>query len=63
MTQTHNGGFSIALYLFNNNITCYNCIYSINMSGGKCMLVEDTGSDVLGKVSDVIAQQSLVNSH
>jgi hypothetical protein len=25
------------------------------MSGGKCMLVEDSGPDVLGKVSDVIA--------
>jgi hypothetical protein len=34
---------------------CYNCIYWINASGGKCMLVEDEGSDVLGKVSDVIA--------
>ena len=34
---------------------CYNCIYWINASGGKCMLVEDNGPDVLGKVSDVIA--------
>src|ERR671931_809968 len=34
---------------------CYNCIYGINLSGGKCMLVEDNGPDVLGKVSDVIA--------
>jgi hypothetical protein len=34
---------------------CYNCIYWINMQGGKCMLVEDEGPDVLGKVSDVIA--------
>jgi hypothetical protein len=34
---------------------CYNCIYWISMSGGKCMLVEDSGPDVLGKVSDVIA--------
>jgi hypothetical protein len=34
---------------------CYNCIYWINLSGGKCMLVEDNGPDVLGKVSDVIA--------
>ena len=34
---------------------CYNCIYWINASGGKCMLVEDRGPDVLGKVSDVIA--------
>jgi hypothetical protein len=34
---------------------CYNCIYWINTSGGKCMLVEDDGPDVMGKVSDVIA--------
>ena len=34
---------------------CYNCIYWINASGGKCMLVEDNGPDVLGKVSEVIA--------
>src|ERR671934_247824 len=34
---------------------CYNCIYWINVGGGKCMLVEDNGPDVLGKVSDVIA--------
>jgi hypothetical protein len=34
---------------------CYNCIYWINASGGKCMLVEDEGPDVLGNVSDVIA--------
>lgn len=34
---------------------CYNCIYWINASRGKCMLVVDKGPDVLGKVSDVIA--------
>jgi len=34
---------------------CYNCIYWINSGGGKCMLVEESGPDVLGKVSDVIA--------
>ena len=34
---------------------CYNCIYWINASGGKCMLVEDEGADVMGKVSSVIA--------
>jgi hypothetical protein len=34
---------------------CYNCIYWINADGGKCILVEDNGPDVLGKVSDVIA--------
>jgi hypothetical protein len=39
---------------------CYNCIYWINASGGKCMLVEDSGPDVLGKVSDVIAPMDAV---
>src|ERR671928_69850 len=34
---------------------CYNCIYWINAGGGKCMLVENEGPDVLGKVSDFIA--------
>jgi hypothetical protein len=34
---------------------CYNCIYWINQGGGKCMLVENEGPDVNGKVSDVIA--------
>src|SRR5919202_652484 len=34
---------------------CYNCIYWISQGGGKCMLVENEGPDVLGKVSDVIA--------
>ncbi len=34
---------------------CYNCIYWINAGSGKCMLVEDKGPEVLGKVSDVIA--------
>jgi hypothetical protein len=34
---------------------CYNCIYWTNTSGGKCKLVENDGSDVLGNVSDVIA--------
>ena len=34
---------------------CYNCIYWINMTGGKCMMVNDKGPDLFGKVSDVIA--------
>jgi hypothetical protein len=34
---------------------CYNCIYWINQGGGKCMLVENEGPDVQGKMSDVIA--------
>jgi hypothetical protein len=34
---------------------CYNCIYWTNMSGGKCMIVDDKGPDLFGNVSDVIA--------
>ena len=34
---------------------CYNCIYWIDMTGGKCMIVDDKGSDLFGNVSDVIA--------
>src|ERR1051326_6389787 len=34
---------------------CYNCIYWVNSTGGKCMIVKDDGPDVNGKVSNVIA--------
>lgn len=34
---------------------CYNCTYWLNVDKGKCMIVEDDGSDVMGKVSDIIA--------
>ena len=34
---------------------CYNCIYWIDMAGGKCMIVDDKGPDLFGNVSDVIA--------
>lgn len=34
---------------------CYNCIFWVNIEGGKCMLVENKGPDVMGKNSDVIA--------
>jgi hypothetical protein len=34
---------------------CYNCIYWLNTGGGKCMLVEENGLDVMGKSSEVIA--------
>ena len=34
---------------------CYNSIYRMNVDGGKCMIVEDDGPDVMGKVSDIIA--------
>lgn len=34
---------------------CYNCIYWINQGGGRCMLVDNEGPDVLGKTSSVIA--------
>jgi hypothetical protein len=34
---------------------CYNCIYWIDMTGGKCMIVDDKGPDLFGKILDVIA--------
>ena len=34
---------------------CYNCIYWIDLGGGKCMIVNNNGPDSFCKVSDVIA--------
>lgn len=34
---------------------CYNCIYWINIEGGKCILVKNEGYDVMGKESKIIA--------
>jgi hypothetical protein len=42
---------------------CYNCIYWIDMSGGKCMIVDDKGPDSFGKVSDVIAPHGCCNGY
>ena len=42
---------------------CYNCIYWIDMSGGKCMLVDDKGPDLFGNVSDVIAPHGCCNGY
>lgn len=42
---------------------CYNCIYWIDMSGGKCMIVDDKGIDVFGKTSDVIAAHGCCNGY
>ena len=33
---------------------CYNCIYWINIEGGKCMIVEDEGADVMGRRMGVV---------
>ena len=41
---------------FQKGFFCHNRIYWIDMSGGKCMIVDDKGPDLFGKVSDVIAQ-------
>lgn len=40
---------------FQKGFFCYNCIYWIDMSGGKCMIVDDKGPNLFGKISDVIA--------
>jgi hypothetical protein len=42
---------------------CYNCIYWIDMSGGKCMIVDNKGPDSFGKVSDVIAPHGCCNGY
>jgi hypothetical protein len=42
---------------------CYNCIYWIDMTGGKCMIVDDKGPDSFGNVSDVIAPHGCCNGY
>lgn len=42
---------------------CYNCIYWIDMGGGKCMIVNDKGPDTFGNVSDVIASHGCCNGY
>jgi len=40
-----------------------NCIYWIDSLGGKCMIVDDKGPDVFGKVSDIIAPHGRCNGY
>ncbi len=42
---------------------CYNCIYWMDMSGGKCMIVEDTGPDIFGNESGVISAHGCCNGY
>jgi hypothetical protein len=42
---------------------CYNCIYWVDTMGGKCMLVDDKGPDIFGKVSEVIAAHGCCNGY
>jgi hypothetical protein len=42
---------------------CYNCIYWVDMAGGKCMIVDDKGPDVFGNISDVIAAHGCCNGY
>src|ERR671911_642239 len=42
---------------------CYKCIYWIDMTGGKCMIVDDKRPDVFGNVSDVIAPHGCCNGY
>lgn len=42
---------------------CYNCIYWVDTSGGKCMIVNNKGSDVFGKETDVIAPHGCCNGY
>ena len=48
---------------FHKGFFCYNCIYWIDMSGGKCMIVDNKGPDSFGKVSDVIAPHGCCNGY
>jgi hypothetical protein len=42
---------------------CYNCIYWIDMTGGKCMIVDDKGPDLFGNISDVIAPHGCCSAY
>ncbi|HET8793804.1 MAG TPA: hypothetical protein VFM31_08420 [Nitrososphaeraceae archaeon] len=42
---------------------CYNCIYWVDLGGGKCMIVDNKGPDSFGKVSDVIAPHGCCNGY
>ena len=42
---------------------CYNCIYWIDITGGKCMVVDNKGPDLFGNVSDVIAPYGCCNGY
>ena len=42
---------------------CYNCLYWIDSMGGKCMIVDDEGPDVFGKVSGIIAPHGCCNGY
>jgi hypothetical protein len=42
---------------------CFNCIYWIDLTGGKCMIVDDKGPDVFGNTSDVIAAHGCCNGY
>ena len=48
---------------FHKGYFCYNCIYWIDIQGGKCMIVDDKGPDSFGKVSDVIAPHGCCNGY
>ena len=42
---------------------CYNCIYWMDMDGGRCMIVDNKGSDTFGNISDVIAPHGCCNGY
>jgi hypothetical protein len=53
------GYFEIDEFKKNNDLAhgyfCYNCVYFINISGGKCAIVKSKGEDCYGKDSGIIA--------
>ena len=48
---------------FHSGYFCYNCIYWIDSLGGKCMIVDDEGPDVFGKISNIIAPHGCCNGY
>jgi hypothetical protein len=42
---------------------CYNCIYWVDSMGGKCMIVDDKGSDTFGNISKIIAPHGCCNGY
>jgi hypothetical protein len=53
------GYFEIDAFKNNNDLEhgyfCYNCIYFINLRGGKCAIVKSEGEDCYGNKSGIIA--------
>lgn len=38
-----------------HNFCCYNCVFFLNVQGGRCLIVHNHGEDSFGKKSDIVA--------